>query len=127
MISRVYLALNAVGIGLIGLAYLYQPNLLLSQYGLGVESVGVDNMIRSTYGGVFLAAAAIFVAGVFHPKRLGDALGFAALFMGGLALGRLASIASVGAPPEGVLLLLYYEAAAAVVAAGLYLRSSAAD
>ena len=46
MISRIYLALNFAVIGLIAVAYLYDPNLLLSRYGLETGSIGMDNMLR---------------------------------------------------------------------------------
>lgn len=123
MIAKIYLALNAISIGLIGLLYLYDPNLLLARYDLETGSAGMDNMLRSTYGGVFIGAAGIFLLGLLSPKRRRDAIGFAVIFMAGSAAGRLASIASVGAPPASIMPLLYYECAAAVIGLILYLRS----
>ena len=121
--ARLFLGLNAAMIGLIGLAYLYDPNLLLGRYGLKTGGAGLDNMLRSTYGGVFVGVAAIFLLGALHDTRRRDALALAAIFMGGLALGRLMSIASLGAPPASLMPLLYYEIAAAIIAAALYSRS----
>jgi len=117
MMSRGFLWFNAVVIGAIGLAYLYDPNLLLRQYGLSVQDPGLDNMMRATYGGVFVGVAVIFGIGAVHPSRQKDALMLAALFFGGLALGRVASMIDVGLPPSGLLPLLGYE----VIAAGLAL------
>lgn len=127
MIAKIYLALNAISIGLIGLLYLYDPNVLLARYGLETGSAGMDNMIRSTYGGVFVGAAAIFLLGILSRKHRHGALGFATIFMAGSALGRLASIAAVGAPPASIMPLLYYECAAAFFGLILYLRSRPAD
>ena len=124
MFVRIFLIVNFVCIGLIGLAYLYDPNLLLSQYGLETGSIGIDNMLRSTYGGVFLSVSLIFLIGVLNNKRRQDALFVAALFMGGLAIGRLTSIALVGTPPTAMMLLLYYECAAVLIAFVLYSRST---
>lgn len=127
MIAKIYLALNAISIGLIGLLYLYDPNLLLARYDLETGSAGMDNMLRSTYGGVFVGASAIFLLGVLSHKRRRGALGFAVIFMAGSAIGRLASIAAVGAPPASIMPLLYYECAAAAIGLILYLRSPSVD
>ncbi|MEO0343816.1 MAG: DUF4345 domain-containing protein [Pseudomonadota bacterium] len=122
--SRAFLWFNAAVIGAIGLAYLYGPNLLLGQYDLSVQDVGLDNMMRATYGGVFVAVAVIFGIGAAHPPRQRDALMLATLFMGGLALGRVASMISVGLPPSGLLPLLGYEAIAAGLALVLGRRAA---
>lgn len=123
MISRLLLAFNAIAIGSIGLAYLYDPNLLLARYGLETGTAGMDNMLRSTYGGLFLASAGVFLLGVFSPLRRRDALAFVAIFMAGAALGRLASILAVGSPPAAIMPLLYFEVVMVLIAAVLYVRS----
>ncbi|MEM9279321.1 MAG: DUF4345 domain-containing protein [Pseudomonadota bacterium] len=124
MVARIYLIFNFLCIGLIGLGYLYDPNLLLGQYGLEAGSSGMDNMLRSTYGGVFIAVAFIFLVGFLNANRRSDALGIALIFFAGLAVGRLASILSVGLPPSSIMPLLYYEIVAALIASGLYFRPS---
>ncbi len=123
MISVVYLVFNAIGIGLIGLLYLYDPNLLLARYDLQAGSAGMDNMLRSAYGGVFVGAAVIFLIGALQPARRRDAVGFTAIFMTGAAIGRLMSIAAVGSPPATILPLLGFECAAAVIGFALYFRA----
>lgn len=127
MISRLFLALNAIAIGLIALAYLYDPNLLLARYGLETDSPGMDNMLRSTYGGLYLVLAALFATGVFVAKRRRDALIFLLLFMGGNAIGRTASIVFAGMPPQSIMPLLAYEVVVAVVAGILAVRSQSRD
>ena len=73
LIARLVLALNAGVIGLIGLAYLYDPNMLLANYGLSTDSLGMDNMLRSTYGGLFLCVAGLFAFGALNADRRADA------------------------------------------------------
>ncbi len=122
MASRIFLAFNAIAIGLIGVLYLYDPNLLLARYDLETGSTGMDNMLRSAYGGIFVGAAALFLLGAIHPARRRDSLGFVAIFMIGAAIGRLASMAAVGAPPATIMPLLYFECVAALIALYLYSR-----
>ena len=126
MFSRIFLAFNALAIGAIGLAYLYDPNLLLARYDLQAGSAGMDNMLRSTYGGIFLVSASVFLYGAASDERRGDALLFVAIFMFGAAIGRIASIAAVGAPPPAIMPLLYFEIIMVVIALVLYRRTRSA-
>ncbi len=123
MLTRLYLGFNALAIGSIGLVYLFDPNILLARYGLETGSAGMDNMIRSTYGGVFVGAAAIFLLGLLDMKRRRDVIAFTAIFMAGSAIGRFASIAAAGTPPATIMPLLYYECAAALIGLILFLRT----
>lgn len=119
MIARAFLAFNAIAIGSIGLLYLIDPNILLGRYDLQTGTVGMDNMLRSAYGGVFLISAVIFALGVFRTNRQKDALFFLALFMAGAALGRGISIVAAGPPPDAILPLLYFEIIVCAVALGM--------
>ena len=123
MIARIFLGFITLSIGLIGILYLYDPNLLLARYDLATGSAGMDNMLRSTYGGLFLASALIFALGVFVEARRRDALAFVAIFMTGAAVGRIVSILAVGSPPATIMPLLYFEIAATIIAIALYLRA----
>lgn len=123
MISRLFLGFIALSIGSIGILYLFDPNLLLARYDLVTGSAGMDNMLRSTYGGLFLASAALFALGIFVSNRRRDALAFVAIFMTGAALGRIVSMVAVGMPPATIMPLLYFEIAATVIAAVLYVRA----
>ncbi|MEL6829362.1 MAG: DUF4345 family protein [Pseudomonadota bacterium] len=82
MKSRLLLAFNVLVIGLIGLLYLCEPNLLLARYGLETETAGMDNMLRSAYGGIFLVSALIFATEIVLQARRRDALAFLTLFAG---------------------------------------------
>lgn len=123
-LSRMVLLMNSVVIGLIGLAYLYDPNLLLANYGLAVDGPGMDNMLRSTYGGLFIALAGVFAFGVLNESRRPDAMGLLALIMGGLALGRVASLVMAGPPEMAINTLLAYEASVFVIALFLYRQTA---
>ncbi len=123
MMSRIYLALNAIAIGFVGLAYLADPNLLLARYGLETGSAGMDSMLRSAYGGVFLASAGLFLLGVFDERRRRDIVGFTTLFMAGAALGRLVSLILAGPAPASIIPLLASEITMAALGLFLFLRS----
>ena len=124
LMSRIILFLNAAVIALIGLAYLYDPNVLLANYGLSTDGPGIDNMLRGTYGGLFLCMAGLFGWGVINTARRSDALGLLALFMGGQALGRIASLAMVGMPDVSILSLLAYEIIMFAIALFLYRQTA---
>lgn len=124
MVARIFLAFNAIVIALIGILYLLEPNLLLARYELETGSVGMDNMLRAAYGGIFVGASAVFFMGVLDPNRRRDALGFVAIFMSGAAVGRIASIVATGMPHPVIMSLLYYEAIAALIALTLYMRAA---
>lgn len=124
MIARIFLGLIAFSIGMVGVLYLYDPNLLLARYNLATGSAGMDNMLRSAYGGLFLTSSMIFGLGVFVEGRRRDALAFVTIFMTGAALGRMASILAVGPPPSAIMPLLYFEIAATLIAVTLYVRTT---
>lgn len=127
MISRLFLGFIALSIGSIGILYLYDPNLLLARYDLATGSAGMDNMLRSAYGGLFLTCSMVFLLGVFVEARRRDSLAFVAIFMTGAAIGRIASILAVGSPPATIMPLLYFEIAATLIAFALYFRTPVAQ
>lgn len=127
MIAKIFLSLNALIIGGVALTYLIDPNLLLARYGLETGSAGMDNMLRATYGGLYLACAAIFALGVVFVARLRDSVAFVGIFMTGAAIGRIVSIAAAGSPPESIMPLLYVEIFMAIVAAVLLFRTKTAS
>ncbi len=127
MITPIYLIFNAIGIGAIGILYLYDPNILLARYDLATSSIGMDNMLRSAYGGVYLVSAIVFLLGVLQRKRQRDSVGFTALFMTGAAIGRIASMNAVGAPPATIMMLLYFEIAMALIGYFMFFRFAKAE
>ena len=103
MFARIYLGLNALVLGLIGLGYLYDPNLLLARYALETGSIGMDNMLRATYGGVSFGLAGLFLIGMLKSARHRDAIGLVTVIMASFAIGRIASMALAGSPPSSIL------------------------
>ncbi|MEM8767419.1 MAG: DUF4345 domain-containing protein [Pseudomonadota bacterium] len=108
----------------IGAAYCLDPNLLLARYEIAVGDASSDNMYRGAYGGLFLTLGAAMACGFFVESFRNNATWLAILFMGGFALGRLASIAAVGMPQEQILGLLIFEISAVVVFTGLLFAPS---
>lgn len=125
LVSRIFLLFMALGLGAVGINYLIDPNILLARYDLAVTEPDMDNMLRSAYGGFFLAAAIYILLGVIKPGRTQDAVGLASLLMAGAALGRLISIAAVGEAHVMINGLLAFEIISVLVGAFLYVRGRA--
>ncbi|MGD1934692.1 MAG: DUF4345 domain-containing protein [Candidatus Phaeomarinobacter sp.] len=122
LVSRIFLLFIALGLGFVGLNYLIEPNLLLSRYDLSVADADMDNMLRSAYGGIFLAAAAYILLGAIRTDRTHDAVGLVCLLMAGAALGRLVSIAALGPAHPMINALLAFEIVAVMIGGVLYFR-----
>jgi len=126
MVSRIFLAFMALGLGFVGVSYLIDPNILLVRYELSVADAGMDNMLRSAYGGFFLATAFYILLGAARPVQTRDTVGLVCLLMTGAALGRVVSIAVMGMAHPMITNLLVFEVVTAVLAAVLYVRSQPA-
>lgn len=125
LVSRIFLLFIALGLGAVGVNYLIDPNILLARYDLAVTTTGMDNMLRSAYGGIFLAIAGYILLGAIRPDRTHDAIGLVCLLMAGAALGRLISIAVVGEPHMMINALLAFEIMSVLVGTFLYVRGQA--
>ncbi len=125
LVSRIFLLFMALGLGAVGINYLIDPNILLARYDLAVTEPDMDNMLRSAYGGFFLAAAIYILLGALKPGRTQDAVGLASLLMAGAALGRLISIAAVGEAHVMINALLAFEIVSVLAGAFLYVRGRA--
>ncbi len=99
----------AVALGVIGLGYLTMPARVLAFYGVALKSITEANIIRSAYGGVFVAFALLFEIGARRPDRSRTALIALAVFMGGFALGRIVSLAVDGVPHPLLVAILVVE------------------
>ena len=115
-LAPIILGLNAITIGSIGIAYLIDPNLLLTQYNIVSDNAGLDNMFRSAIGGLFLTMAIGFAWGIFKPEQQRHSLCLLALYSGGLALGRGVSMLAVGLHHPLLAGLFAYEVTAALLA-----------
>ena len=123
-INRYLLLFTGVTIALIGLAYCVDPNLLLSRYGITVVGISEDNMYRGAYGGLFVTLGIAMAYGFFSAQFQRSATLLALLFMGGFAIGRVASIALVGMPHDQILSLLIFEIATSITFAWLLFSGS---
>ena len=124
MLVKLFLGANALVVGLIGLAYLYDPDIVLARYGLESGSPGMDNMLRAAYGGLFVGISGVLAWGTVHETRRSDAIGLLILFMGSQEIGRATSTIAAGSPPVTIMGLFYYECAAVAVGFALWWRNT---
>ncbi len=114
-IHRYVLLLTGVTLVLIGVAYCIDPNLLLARYELSVAGASEDNMYRGAYGGLFITTGAAIAYGFFTKTFRQASTIIALLFMGGFALGRIASILALGIPHQQIVGLLVFEIVSSAV------------
>ncbi|MEM9621164.1 MAG: DUF4345 domain-containing protein [Pseudomonadota bacterium] len=118
-----FIGLTLVGIGL---AYCIDPDLLLARYDLRAEGASADSMYRGAYGGLFVALGMAISCGFLLTTFRQTATLLALLFMGGFALGRLASLLALGLPHPQIFSLLVFEVVTALACAWLLLTRPAA-
>lgn len=106
----------ALGLGLIGLGYLAAPQVMYGLYGIDLETVNEANMVRSAYGGVFLALSVLLALGATKEHFARPALIALLTFMTGFALGRAVSVVVDGLPSALILALLATEITYAALA-----------
>lgn len=104
-----------------GLAGLLVPAMIAAPIDLDLAGASAHNEIRANYGGMHLGMCALFVAGVLSEEARRPATILLTVFTGGLATGRLLSLAADGWPNNFVLQLLMLEVAAAASGAALLL------
>lgn len=99
----------AIGVGSIGVAYLFVPQAILGLYGITIQSVNEASILRSACGGVFIVFSTLFVLGAVKEELSFTAVVALAAFMGGFAIGRIASIVADGVPSPILLALAAIE------------------
>ncbi|MEM8963188.1 MAG: DUF4345 domain-containing protein [Acidobacteriota bacterium] len=109
----------SLGIGLIGLGYLFAPESMYGLYGIGLETVNEANMVRAAYGGLFLGFGALFFLGARRGPLATPALVALLTFMAGFAVGRIVSVVVDGVPSPLILSLIAFEVVYAALAAKL--------
>lgn len=123
-IQRYLLLITGGMLASIGFAYCIDPNLLLARYNISVTGVSEDNMYRGAYGGLFITLGIAIGFGFIKDSFRGTATLLALLFMGGFALGRIASVATLGMPHQQITSLLIFEAVLTVFFAWFVLSES---
>ncbi len=124
VIQRCLLLVTGAMLAGIGLAYCLDPNLLLARYDINVTGISEDNMYRGAYGGLFITLGLAIGYGFIKETFRSTATLLGLLFMGGFALGRIASIASVGVPHDQIMGLLIFEVVMSVLFAWLLMHEA---
>lgn len=107
----------------VGALHLLNPQMMMREPGIELNTVNHLHVIRAAYGGAYLGIAALFLGGALGRLDARFALTAVALLFGGFALGRVFSIASDGMPVPLYLGVLSAELFFAICAL-LALRSS---
>jgi len=81
----------------IGVLGLYSPIDVIGATGLQAPNIGARSEVRATYGGVYLLFGLYFLWSAFRNGWRLPALRVAAVFLGGLVLGRVVSFIVDGA------------------------------
>jgi hypothetical protein len=96
--TRAFLIFCAVGLVPIALSYGAVPGASLEYlFGIAVESTNATHVFRAVMG-LYLAMVATWLAGAFNPTLTVPALACCAVFMLGLAAGRVLSLILDGVP-----------------------------
>lgn len=107
--NRYFLLVVGTTLALIGIAYCIDPNLILTRYELNVSSASEDNMYRGAYGGLFITVGVAVACGYFSESIKQISTLIALIFMGGFAIGRVASVLAIGMPHQQIVSLLVIE------------------
>ncbi len=99
----IYLAqtlLTVAGVFTLFLAALgfFAPEVIGQEVGIAELTIAAENEIRSSYGGMHLLFAIVYIAGVVKPQLIRTALILLVVVQGGFLLGRLYSLAFSGMP-----------------------------
>ena len=120
--ARFYLMFSALAFVLIGLNTFHDPVAAMAGIELMPGSVSALNEVRANYGGMQITIGLVLLAGALRAAMLRPALWFSAAITGGLAAGRVISIALDGPPNTVVTVLLGIEATSALIALFLLWR-----
>lgn len=123
--ARLVLILAALEIFGVGFLYLVAPGWMTAANGSPAVTVMQLHAARAAYGGVFVAFGGLFAAGALREDLRRVALWALATFMGGFALGRIASLVVDGWPATTLLAALGSELAFFAAALWLLRRRGA--
>ena len=117
--ARAFLIFCAVGLVPIALSYGAVPGMSLEYlFGIAVESTNATHIFRAVMG-LYLAMVVIWLVGAFNPTLTEKALFCCAVFMLGLAAGRVLSLILDGVPHWLLLVYLALELVLGVIAVHL--------
>jgi hypothetical protein len=122
--ARAFLIFCSVGLIPIALGYGAKPSLTLDVlFGISVETTNLTHIMRAVMG-LYLGMVVFWLYGAFHSSLTGAALIGCAVFMLGLAVGRLFSIAMDGMPHWLLVVYAVLEILLGSTAIALYRKQS---
>lgn len=107
--ARIFLGLLALGFIALGLNGLLNPLGHLAPYGLDHQTPAWLGEIRANYGGMHIGIGLLTGLGAIRKHWLQSALAVQLVFLGGLAVGRTASVFLDGVPPTFALTFIAIE------------------
>jgi hypothetical protein len=118
--TRAFLIICAVGLVPIALGYGAMPSVTLEAlFGIQVDTTNLTHIMRAVMG-LYLGMALFWLAGAFKPSLAGPALASCAVFMLGLAFGRILSFLLDGLPHGLLVLYAALEVVLGLAALALY-------
>ena len=123
--TRVFLVFCAVGLVPIALGYGAKPSESLDAlFGIAVDTINLTHIMRAIMG-VYLAMAVLWIVGAFNQQLTSPALMSCAVFMLGLAAGRILSFIVDGMPHWLLIIYAALEVVLGLVAIAIYRRRAA--
>jgi hypothetical protein len=119
VLTALFLGLNLAAFLALGGTGFFAPHFLAGQLDLTLGSISGLADFRAMYGGLPLGIAAIIALGMKTPALRQPAVLISTVTAGGLAFGRLTTMATVGMP--GPLVLGYLASEVLAIAVGVYL------
>jgi len=124
MKTRAFLIFCAVGLVPIALGYGARPSAsLYALFGINVDTTNLTHIMRAVMG-LYLAMAVFWIWGAFSRSMAGPALAACAVFMLGLAAGRILSFVLDGLPHWLLVVYAALEIALGLIAITLYMGLS---
>ena len=125
MKTRAFLIFCAVGLVPIALGYGAKPSASLDAlFGITVDTTNLTHIMRAVMG-LYLGMVVLWSWGAFSPSMTGPALVSCAVFMLGLAAGRLLSLAVDGMPHWLLVTYAILEVVLGAIAIALYRKQVA--
>ena len=119
-ITRAFLIFCAVGLVPIALGYGAKPSVSLDAlFGITVDTTNLTHIMRAVMG-LYLGMVVFWLWGAFKPSMTGPALAGCAVFMLGLAAGRILSLAIDGMPHWLLIIYAVLEIVLGLIAVALY-------
>jgi len=118
--NRAFLIFCSVGLVPIALGYGAMPSVSLDAlFGITVDTVNLTHIMRAVMG-LYLGMVVFWLWGAFNPSLTGPALAACAVFMLGLAAGRIMSFVIDGMPHWLLVVYAVLEIVLGLIAVMLY-------